>query len=117
MYNSVLRTGGYPSTYRSMNLSSGANVKNQPALLFSISCFNTNSAIRYFQLFDSVVAPTGTPVISYPIFGNAFLILDKGYFTEEGIAFETGLTWGISTTFGTYTPATPSETSAEILYR
>jgi len=105
------------SVYRSLAASAGANVKGSAGTLLSLSCSNLNSSVRYLQIFNSTGSPTGTPLISYPIFGEGFTVLDEAYFTKIGISFSTGITWGFSTAAGTYTAGSSSDVIMEIIYK
>jgi hypothetical protein len=103
--------------YTAMASSAGANVKASAAQLFSLSCTNLNTSVRYFQVFNSTASPSGTPLLSFPVYGGGgLLILDQMYFGLNGRALSTGLSWGISTAAATYTAATAADTIVEISY-
>jgi hypothetical protein len=95
--------------------------KASAALLKALNVSSINTAVRYFQFFNSASSTAGTPVFSFPIpAANAnnpsILILDTTFFGLNGSYFSTGLTWGISTTQATYTGATSTDHNVNILY-
>jgi len=102
-----------PSLSTSFASVASAQAKATPAQLVSIRATNANAAVRYLQLFNAASA-TGTPIYSEPIpAGSATqpssLILDSVFFGSGGKYFSTALSWGISTTNGSYTAATAAD--------
>lgn len=95
--------------------SAGANLKTSAGNVYSFSCTNLNALTRYFQLFDTAGSPSGTPVASFPVYGNGgLLVIGQDLIGGNGIQFTTGIAWGISTAALTYTVATASETIVRI---
>jgi hypothetical protein len=123
LWQAVISQGTPPTMtdYNTMGTSAGAVIKNSAGNLHVIACTNLNAATRYLQLFNNATGPTGTPLKSYPVYGNGgFIALDTAYFgisaKGRGLVFSTGISWGISTTPLAYTAATASETIVEARY-
>lgn len=111
------RLPAQPTVARYLGSSAGANVKNAAGKLLGISCTNLNASNRYFQLFNNTTGPSGTPLISYPIYGGGgFLVLGNDYFAGSGVDFSVGISWGFSTASGTYTAGTSTDCIAEVFY-
>ena len=101
--------GSGATTYRVLGTLPG-NAKASPGSVLSVSCTNLNAATRYLQIFNSTGAPSGTPLESYPVYGNGgVLILDSAYFGASGLPLSTGITFGFSTTALTYTAGTGTD--------
>ncbi|BAY64995.1 hypothetical protein NIES22_50960 [Calothrix brevissima NIES-22] len=105
------------SVYSTLGTSAGANIKNTAGTVYNISCTNVNASTRYFQLFDSTSAPSGTPIRSYPVYGNGgFLVIGQDFLGGAGISFNTGITWGFSTTSLTYTAGSATDVITTVRY-
>lgn len=104
-----------PTTYTNLGTVTTANIKASTGNVFSISIINTNAAARYFQLFNST-SSTATVVYCWTIPAGGALIVGNDFFTNAGINFSTGITWGVSTTFLTYTAATAAEHVTAVNY-
>ena len=96
-----------------------ATVKASVGRVFSLQCHNENAATRYIQLHNLAAALSGTevPVISIPIGADENIIIGTEKFTQWGLKFSVGITFGFSTTKDTYTAGTAGEHSTEIIYR
>lgn len=107
-----------PSTFQSVGAATTANVKATSGSLLSIAATNRNAGIRYLQLFNST-SSTATVLYQWPIAASAAstLILGTDFFTQMGWTFSTGITWGVSTTAGSYVAATAGETDVSGTYR
>ena len=91
------------SSYRAIASLAG-NVKASAGVLFSVACTNLNASTRYLQIFNSASAPSGSPLETYPVYGNGgFLVLDAQFFGPSGLSLSTGISLGFSTTATTYT--------------
>ena len=98
--------------------------KTSPGTVFSLFVTNANATIRYFQWHNLVAVPAAAavPVESYPIPGGAAntpgsLLLDITHYTDGGAKFTTGIAWGISTTYATFTDsATASDHIVVVRY-
>jgi hypothetical protein len=55
-------------------------------------------------------------VYCWTIPAGGALIVGNDFFTNAGINFSTGITWGVSTTFLTYTAATAAENVTAVNY-
>ena len=79
-------------------------VKASSGNLLALTCTNLNSQTRYLQFFNNGSGTTtGTPDKVYPVFGNGFLVVGTEILSTMGVEFDTGITFGFSTTPGTYT--------------
>lgn len=91
------------TSYRAIGSLAG-NVKSSAGVLWSVACTNLNAATRYLQIFNNASTPSGTPLETYPVYGNVgFLVLDSLFFGNSGLSLSTGITLGFSTTATTYT--------------
>lgn len=99
----------YSTQYRQVGSLPG-NVKAAAGTLWNVAVTNLNSSTRYLQIFNSTSVPTGTPLESYPVYGNGgFLVLDQQFFGVNGMSLSTGITLGFSTTALTYTAGTGTD--------
>lgn len=110
-----------PLKYTALGTATTANVKSGASRLFGIAANNRNAGVRYLQVFDST-GGTGTVLYQWPVGQTAAttpngLVVGTDFFTEQGWTFATGLTWGMSTTAGSYVAATAAETDIAITYR
>lgn len=106
-----------PLKFSSLGAATTANVKSGPGRLYGITANNRNAAVRYLQIFDST-AGTGTVLYQWPVAATAGTItIGDDFFTPAGWAFATGITWGMSTTAGSYVAATAGETDVAGSYR
>lgn len=90
----------------------GVSTAQSPKRVFAAYAFNADTTVRFFQIFDKASAPAAgdVPIVQFAIPPNGG---DRGFgedmFTASGIVFTKGVAWGVSTTRGSYTAATPSE--------
>lgn len=77
---------------------------------------NRNAATRYFQLHNLATAPAGgeAPYRVWPVPAGSVVALDAADF-NGGMRMSIGCSWAWSTTEGTYTAATASDHSTEIM--
>lgn len=111
-----------------LGTSAGATIKTSAGFVYNIYCCNLrqspdstitqiNEATRYLQLFNSSSGYTNL-IKSYTIYpNNGVLILGQDFFGGEGLPFSNGITWGISSTPLSYTPATANQTIVNIRYK
>lgn len=111
-----------PATdFTSNQASVGGAIKAAAGRLFALSCSNFATSVRYLQLFNTTNGPTGTPAKNYPVYpmnsnGPGFLVLDRNFFSTDGLNFTTGISWGFSSTPITYTAGANSECVFEARY-
>lgn len=98
-----------PSVFTNLGAATTANAKATAGNLYSITCTNRNIATRYLQVFNST-GSTATVLYQWAVPGSSTVIIGEDMFTQEGWFFSTGITWGVSTTAGSYVAATASET-------
>ncbi len=82
-------TGGL-TTFRSISLTSGVNVKASAGQVYSYYIFNAATSIRYVKFYNSASAPTagtGTPLMTIPVPAGSAVV----YSTDMGIAFSSGI--------------------------
>lgn len=96
--------------YQALATVSGV-IRAVPASLRSIKAINRNAAIRYLQIFDSISAPdsTNVPIDQFLVQATSMLTIGTDFFTLSGLTFDIGISWGFSTSAGTYTAATAGE--------
>lgn len=106
-----------PQTFTSLGAATTATAKASAGSLHSITATNRNAAVRYLQIFNST-GSTATVLYQWPVAATAgTIIIGSDFFTERGWPFSTGITWGMSTTAGSYVAATASETDVAGTYR
>jgi hypothetical protein len=109
-----------PSLYANRGAAASANIKATPGNVFSVTCLNTNAAVRYLQLHNkaSAAANPEVPLLEFPVpASGGFIVIGQDFFTAAGIHFSTGITFGVSTTRGTYTAATAGEHDTQVTYK
>jgi hypothetical protein len=123
IWQAIINQGSAPTMndYNAMGTLNAAVMKTSAGSLHMIAAVNLNASTRYLQLFNTTSAPSGTPLKSYPVYGNGgYLALDTAYFgisaAGKGLYFSNGITWGMSTTPLTFTAAIASETIVEARY-
>jgi hypothetical protein len=107
--------------YNSLGTQSAGTMKASGGRLFMISATNLNASVRYLQLHNTTTAPaTGAVPLKMvgPVYGGSGQsIYDQQYFgvaaASKGLFMGTGISWAMSTTPLTYTPATAAETIVE----
>jgi hypothetical protein len=99
------------------------NPKATPGNVYGFFASNENTTKRYFQIHNKSAVPTvgNVPLISIPIPGGTAdapgsIALSRDMFGDNGHYCSNGIAWGISTTRGTYTAATPSEHDVMVTY-
>lgn len=115
--NRLMPAGNSTSVYTSIGAVS-STLQNGITNLFAVYAINSASIIRYIQFFNTTSIPaTGTvPSYVFPLPpNNGLLLLGQDVLGGQGINFNVGLTFGISTTLTTYTPG--SATDAVITFR
>ena len=89
------------------------SAKATPGYLRAAIATNANAAIRYFQVHNKATAPAGgdVPVLSIPMAASNAqpLFLGEAHFGRGGKPFSIGIAGGISTTYATFTAATPAD--------
>jgi hypothetical protein len=93
-----------------------ANIKATPGRVFAIVASNRNAAIRYLQIFDSTGATT-TIKRQYLIPAGSEIGVGENILDNAGLHLSTGITYGFSTTAGSYVAATASEHDISVRYR
>jgi len=109
-----------PSNFVNLGADVTATIKGSAGNVFSLAVYNDNVATRYFQLFDAVTGPSGgesPDVVPIQIPPESQTVIDQGFFTQAGIRFSTGVSYGISTTRNTFTAATASDHSVGVTYK
>lgn len=88
------------------------------AVVHSVRCQNKNAAIRYLQLFDSRTAPSAgaIPTLIIPLPISSTVQLGSEFFSQVGLLFKQGVSWGFSTTETTYTAGTAADQLTQIVY-
>jgi hypothetical protein len=112
-----------PGTFSNNLAAVSGNAKATAGNLKSICAVNRNAALRYLQVFNLAAGPVNpnVPVFQWPLAPQGstvpgMLIVGTDFFTDGGMAFATGIAWGISTTNGTYTAATAADHDVSLGY-
>ncbi len=106
-----------PSILQSLGAATTGTAKSSSGVLYAFTAANRNAAARYFQIFNST-GGTGTVFYQWLIPATTGQItVGADFFTREGWWFSTGITWGVSTTAGSYVAATASETDVAMSYK
>lgn len=72
-------------------------IKASAGQLYTVSCHNSNAAVRYAQLYNKATAPTlstDTPQVTIPLTGSSVTHMN---FTDIGVPFATGMSWAYTT--------------------
>jgi len=88
----------------SLNVASVGGVVTGAHVLRGIHVGNANAAVRYLLLWDQVgAAATGetSPLYQFTIPAAGQFVIDDGFFGPSGLAFTSGIAWGVSTVRGT----------------
>lgn len=117
--NNIILAGLMPAgtTTNYITSSAGANLKSTGGTIYSLIFSNLNSSsTRYFQLFNQTTSPTtgNVPVLQLPIPVGSTIGFGQDIFGGTGFPLSTGVTWGVSTTAGTYTAAATSDSTLSI---
>lgn len=98
------------STDNQMTQVTKRNSKNSAGNVFGFYVTNDNAAVRYFQIHNKASAPAGgdVPVLSFKIpAGTAnnpgVLVIGRDVLGAGGHYLSTGVSWALSTTYGTFT--------------
>lgn len=104
------------SLFCDLGVNAQAVIKATHGVVFSVHTDNNNAGgTRYMQLFDRATALTGgeVPKMCMAVGNN----LDDLFDWIHGVHFNTGIVWGWSTTFGTYTAADGTKQITHIVFR
>lgn len=102
------------STFQSLGAAATATPKAAAGSLLAITASNRNAAVRYLQVFNST-SSTATVLFQWPIpaitgtTAVGTVAVDSKFFSDNGWPFSIGITWGVSTTSGSYVAATAGE--------
>lgn len=120
----VVTTSYSPLINSSFGTATKANAKASAGQMLFAAASNANASVRYFQIHNKASNPAGTdvPLFSIPVSAGTTnapgqVILDNDFFTQNGFALSTGVSWAISTTVATFTDsATASDHVINIGY-
>jgi hypothetical protein len=104
------KISGVWSSSRATGTVASAVAKSSSGSIFAVAVHNTNAGDRWFQIFNSASAPSGTPLESHRVPGQGSLFLDLTHFGLAGMPLATGIAWGMSSSPSTFSAATASET-------
>jgi hypothetical protein len=95
-----------------------ANIKNSSAQLYSFTCRNANTSLRYMQLFNKSTTPLNgdTPFLVIDVPGSSQTVIGTDLCTQLGLTLGTGLGWAVSTTRNTLTTATAADHDVHVVY-
>jgi hypothetical protein len=105
------------SSYSSIGANATANIKNTAGVVYSLTCTNLNASTRYLLLFDSTGSTAGSPVGSYPVYGDSgFLEIGLNVLGLVGLSFSIGITFGFSTSATSYVAGSGSDCILGVRY-
>jgi hypothetical protein len=113
--NKPLASATYsPTLYTGFTTVSG-NIKGSAGNVFSLQATNRSTSV-YLQLFNTASAPSGgaTPYMQFLV--TSEIIVGTDFFTTAGLNFSTGISFGFSTTNGSYTAATAANVDLMATY-
>jgi hypothetical protein len=122
IWQAIINLGTPPTLndFNSMGLATAGAIKVTSGSLYLLAATNLNASTRYLQVHNTAATPASgaTPLKSYPVYGGSgMLVLDLQFFgvsqASRGLFLSTGISWAMSTTPLTYTPATAAETIVE----
>lgn len=105
--------------FRSINLAASSGVvKTASGNVYGVTCINRNDAGVYLQLFNQTTAPAGATVPQDQWFVPPLLQTIAGQeLTVGGEAFDGGISFGVSTTGGSFTAATAASSDVMVTYQ
>lgn len=99
-----------------------ANIKSTPGSVQSFMATNANAAVRYLQIHNKASTPSASevPIRSFPIpagtANNPGQILIDRHYLSSLIFCTAGVSFAFSTTYLTYTAATPADHFLDLNY-
>lgn len=87
--------------------------------LKSFTVLNTGAADRFFQLYDRNTAPVvgATPIFSIPVYkDNGYSEANSRTLGVNGVIFDRGICWAMSTAAATYQPAAITDAVVTIIW-
>jgi len=102
--------------YTSFGANATANIYARRGRVKSVLAMNRNASARYLQFYDTLAATTPL-LLQVTLPGGGGVVLDDTFFGNLGVGFATGITYGFSTTAGSYVAATASEHDLTVRYR
>ena len=99
-------------------------ITSSPGSIYSFYAINKNVSVRYLSFFNARTIPTfgSSPSLSFllPVgspTAPSEIILGTDFFGPNGIAFTSGISWGISTSETIFMPTlTPSDHTIQVNY-
>ena len=109
--------------YYNLGISS-ATVKNTGGSIYSFFVTNNNASARFFQFFNttSIPAAGSVPAFTYTLPPGTVnspteVVLGTDFFGPNGIAFTTGISFGLSTSQTSFLPtSTPTDHVVQVNY-
>lgn len=98
-----------------------AIARANPSQVFSCYVLNKNAAARYLQVTDQAIAIASGYVLTIDDLefevpaGAGGVVIADAFFTADGTNFLRGVSWGMSTTSGSYTAATAADHNVTLL--
>lgn len=108
-----------PSVHTSKQAATSAPVKAAPGNVYSFTVNNFATATRFFGLYNSAAAVTAgaVPLLTFPVPANTFLLIDRSWFTDSGVFFSVGITWGASTSVTNFQPGASTDVEVQVIYK
>jgi hypothetical protein len=98
--------------YTSIANKASGTISTDSGSIISITVCNTSNIDLYLMLFDNPVTPVNgdAPYFCIPVYSsNGFTEISDSILTESGKPFDTGLSWGISSTPNVLTQGQPTD--------
>lgn len=87
--------------------------------VLNATAINTATSDRFFQLFDRTTTPqvNDKPIFSIPVYrDNGYSEIDERVIGLNGITFDRGICWAMSTSAGNYQPAAITDAVVTIVW-
>ena len=106
------------SLFTNLGANATLNVQAVASKVYSISCHNTNSSTRYFQLHDTATVPSAgnAPRFVIQVPPGATSLIGTDFFTNDGTIFYNGVAFGFSTTETTYTAGSAGDQTSMVIF-
>lgn len=111
-----------PTVYQDAGSATNLVAKSSAGRVLNIVATNANAAVRYLQLFNRATTLSGgeTALVWFLMPAGtaaAPAVIERGseFWGKYGKLFDTGITWGVSTTATTFTAATAGEHTTTIV--
>lgn len=108
-----------PTQFANLGANATLNIKASAGNVYSYYAYQTNAAARFEQIHNTATTPGGgaVPVLSFLVPASGTIMIGTDFFTLGGWNLATGIAFGHSTTFGTYTAGTAADGNRFVSYK